>query len=560
MSHEPASQSVADEPPAPTRRGWRRPWVLVVALLATASVVAGAAFVPGALEDDPCPDGTVSLTVAADPAIAAAVRDVATGVPCTSYDVVDAPSAAGPPAGAGAWIPDSSVWLAPEQAATATSVATTPVVLALTADPAVPATDAERSDQAGATPTPSAAGAAPPVAVVDTEILGSDVRLAVPETAGSAAAVGALGALLTTSRSDPGARAALLAAVRGAASLGPVDDARLLATLTRGRTVPTAEQAVWAHNAAGTGSPLVAAYPAHGGYVLDFPFVVLASDPAARRAADQLLAGLQADRGVAALAARGFRTPDGEFPAVIDPTGIDPTFRAGRVPVDAAVRDQVAAALDTAARPSRMLAVIDVSGSMGEPVDESSGLTRIDVVAQAATGALAVVPPGTAIGLWEFSTRLDGRRDYRELVPVGPLDGTVGKAPRDELLAREMSRLAHIPGGATGLYDTTLAAVRAMRAGFDPDAVNSVVLLTDGRNDDRGSISLRRLVRTLQAEAAAGPAVPVIALAYGPDADVAALQQIAEATGGKVYRAPRVREVGEVFLDAVGQRLCRPDC
>jgi Mg-chelatase subunit ChlD len=128
-------------------------------------------------------------------------------------------------------------------------------------------------------------------------------------------------------------------------------------------------------------------------------------------------------------------------------------------------------------------------------------------------------------------------------------------------LALAMTRLRPVPDGGTGLYDTTLAAVRAVRAGWDPARVNAVVLLTDGDDTDADGIGLDALLSTLRNEAqASGQPVPVISIAYGDGSGVAALQAISAATGGARYQVSDPSRIREIFLDAVGQRACRPDC
>jgi Ca-activated chloride channel family protein len=211
-------------------------------------------------------------------------------------------------------------------------------------------------------------------------------------------------------------------------------------------------------------------------------------------------------------------------------------------------------------RGARMLAVFDVSGSMGQQVPGAGGATRMDLARRAAAGAMPLLPRGSEVGLWEFATDLVGRSDHRELVSVGPLDGPDGGDDRRAALALGVAGLQQIPDGGTGLYDTTLAAVRAVRHGWDPDRVNSVVLLTDGRNDDSDGIDLAALLAQLRAEDDPQRPVPVISLVYGPDADAAALRAISEATGGATYVARDPRQVGQIMLDAFGRRACRPAC
>ena len=68
------------------------------------------------------------------------------------------------------------------------------------------------------------------------------------------------------------------------------------------------------------------------------------------------------------------------------------------------------------------------------------------------------------------------------------------------------------------------------------------------------------MLSTLAAEQDPSRPVPVISIAFGPDSDVDALGQISKATGGAAYESKDPRQIGEIFLDAVGQRLCRPSC
>jgi hypothetical protein len=110
------------------------------------------------------------------------------------------------------------------------------------------------------------------------------------------------------------------------------------------------------------------------------------------------------------------------------------------------------------------------------------------------------------------------------------------------------------------LYDTTLAAVRAVRAGWDPVRVNAVVLLTDGDDTDADGISLDQLLSTLRSEETSGQPVPVITIAYGDSAGAQSLAAISAATGGATYQASDPSRIRDIFLDAVGQRACRPDC
>ena len=52
----------------------------------------------------------------------------------------------------------------------------------------------------------------------------------------------------------------------------------------------------------------------------------------------------------------------------------------------------------------------------------------------------------------------------------------------------------------------------------------------------------------------------MITIAYGDDSGAEALAAISAATDGATYRTSDPGRILEIFLDAVGQRACRPDC
>ena len=76
-----------------------------------------------------------------------------------------------------------------------------------------------------------------------------------------------------------------------------------------------------------------------------------------------------------------------------------------------------------------------------------------------------------------------------------------------------------------------------MRDAYDAAAINAVVLLTDGVNDDGDqnddADQLDQLIRTLRGgEGVNAKTVRVFPIAYGQDADTATLRRIAEASNG----------------------------
>jgi Ca-activated chloride channel family protein len=75
--------------------------------------------------------------------------------------------------------------------------------------------------------------------------------------------------------------------------------------------------------------------------------------------------------------------------------------------------------------------------------------------------------------------------------------------------------------------------------------------LTDGKNDDPGSISLDNLVATLKREFDPKRPVHLITIAYGEQADASALQRISVATEAKSYPARDENSILQVVIDVL---------
>jgi Ca-activated chloride channel homolog len=333
--------------------------------------------------------------------------------------------------------------------------------------------------------------------------------------------------------------------------------------------VPLDEKSVWDYNRGNAGGleeagerakpkvPLVAVYPQEGTLEADHPWVVLRApwvDDARRSAAAGFLDYLRSEAVQARFQEAGFRTSEGRAgPQLSQANGLLPD-QPSRVLAPPAPK-VVAAALESwnaARKRSNVLAVYDVSGSMKEEVPGTGGRTKIDIVKQAAGQALALFAPETNLGTWLFSSNLNGNRDWVESVPIGPTNAKLpnGKTRR-EVLAEALARLQATTGD-TGLYDTTLAAFRALQRSYAPQRINIVVLLTDGLNDDpTGGIDRAELLRRLKAEQQKDRPVRIITIAYGANADAGVLKQISDATGGLAFVSRDPRDILRVFTDAI---------
>jgi hypothetical protein len=102
--------------------------------------------------------------------------------------------------------------------------------------------------------------------------------------------------------------------------------------------------------------------------------------------------------------------------------------------------------------------------------------------------------------------------------------------------------------------------VQRVRETYDPEKVNSVLLFTDGKNEDENGIDLETLLAELERIDDPTKPVAVIMIGFGPDTDLDAMQRIARATNGGAYSASRPEDLGNVLVDALSQRTCRPNC
>ncbi|MGY1812776.1 VWA domain-containing protein [Blastococcus sp. SYSU D00820] len=390
------------------------------------------------------------------------------------------------------------------------------------------------------------------------EALATGRPIAVPDLATSAEGILALAAVRSALGGDEDADNAVVQAVL-AASRGAVPSAAdaLTAGAEGGEDaplVPVTEQEVHAVNAGSEQAALVAVYPAEGSPSLDYPVLRVGSPSDEERpAVDAVVRAMTAQAARDAVLESGFRDAEGNPPPDAgEGTGIR-AEAPEELELDADDVQALLARLSSLAVPSRLLTVFDVSVSMEASV--GGGNTRATLARDAARSALTLIPDSSAIGLWVFAYQLEGEQDWTELAPIRTLDEDVDGQTQRELLFDELDTIpGRLSPGGTALYDTTLAAVRAAQASYDEDAVNSVVVVTDGTNDDDAGLELEALLQTLRAEADPDRPVKVIGIALGPDADLAALEQIGEATGGAAYSAVDPGDLQTVLFDAIRQR------
>ena len=288
--------------------------------------------------------------------------------------------------------------------------------------------------------------------------------------------------------------------------------------------------------------------PGVGAPALDFPVAIRAgAAPGSGVVAHRLVDFLATDAGATALRGEGLRPP------TAPPADTLAAEVSAFLPTPAA--RSVAATVQSwqsLSVPSAILAVVDASGSMD--IETSNG-TRMDLLADAAGIGLSFLPDHARVGLWIFSIDKGGPgQDWRVLEPMRRLDDLrFGRTQRYALRERAQE-LPSLTDGGTGLYDTALAAYRQALRDYRPHFSNAVVLMTDGENEDPGSIALEDLVRQLRDLKDPMRPVRIVGIAISKDADLGALEEMAEATGGAAYLAAQPEDVLGVFAKAVLSR------
>ncbi|MDR2381554.1 MAG: substrate-binding and VWA domain-containing protein, partial [Bifidobacteriaceae bacterium] len=299
---------------------------------------------------------------------------------------------------------------------------------------------------------------------------------------------------------------------------------------------------------------LVAVYPSEGSMWSDNPAVVLRADWVTAEqttAAEAFLSFLHTTTAQQILPKYGFRPVD----ASVDASG---TLNA-EVGIDTAkpavTLEKPAEAVVTAAleqwtqirKPSAVLEVIDISGSMDESIGD--GRTRLEAAIEGAKSTVDNFRPTDEIGVWAFTTGLVGvfdgvERDnvvaVREFGPLG--DGK-------ESLRNDIADLAHSTRRGTPLYDTLELAYTYMSQRAEAGRINAIVVLSDGEDTDSLSSidSLLQQINQDNAEGGNDAPVRIFAIAYSDSADVDALARLAQASGGQVFDATDATKISEVF-------------
>ncbi|MEU6725687.1 substrate-binding domain-containing protein [Nonomuraea wenchangensis] len=575
----------AAEPPSRRRARSSRGRVLVplAGAVALAVLLGVAAFVIFNRDHD-CSDGKLALRVVATPDIQPALNKIAGNynkamhsIDSKCVDVTVTKESAARTANAIAagkssadfWVADSSLLLESMRAAAGGgdalprpdgSVALSPVVLAT-------AKTSAAKLEGTLKPSWTALIAAANVANVDGP--GRKVRVLALDPQKNSAGLTALLAAAGTAKAAKQDKA-LVGALKELSGQLASDSSALLASLTvkSGSRVPVgvaSEQAVYVHNTRKPESPIVALYPEEGTLSLDYPMTVLTKDAATLKAAAGFKKELSGDSAKKILREAGFRSADGKAGDNLSKEkGFAQETPQALTPPDAATVTRMVQTWSRLNLGTRLLTLLDVSGTMALPVP-GTGMTRMQAINKIATEGLALFPADSELGLWTFSTHLDGQgKDWRELVSVGPVSESINGVLRKETLVRTFAQVQAKATGDTGLNDTVKAAYGQLTKTYKEDKINTLLILTDGAgNDDPdGGLSNAGLLDYLKKTYNPKRPISILLIAFGPEAEKGKQQMdaVAKATGGEAYIAKDVLQVRDFFLQGMERRLCTPNC
>ncbi|MFI9508377.1 VWA domain-containing protein [Nocardia sp. NPDC052566] len=218
---------------------------------------------------------------------------------------------------------------------------------------------------------------------------------------------------------------------------------------------------------------------------------------------------------------------------------------AAPVPPRAAL-DKVRATLANPVLGVQATVLVDVSSSMA---NTDGSTTRLANVLGALRSTMNVMPPDFGLGVWTFGKNIDGTTPYKVQTPTAPLTNTQRTAVSTALNGVRASEIR-----ADQAYPTLLAAYRSAVTNYVNGRTNSVLLITDGPEDD-STVTGAKLLTDLAA--AADPARPVrVDVIVIGGAGTETLQTAAQRTRGAYTRLATSDDIS--FGSAMVQALTTP--
>ncbi|MFT7599528.1 MAG: Ca-activated chloride channel family protein [Acidimicrobiales bacterium] len=303
--------------------------------------------------------------------------------------------------------------------------------------------------------------------------------------------------------------------------------------------------------------PLVAIYPSEGTLYSDNPLFIVDGDwvdEQQKAAARQFIDFLQLEENQRKVLEFGFRPGNPAVP-LAEPIsaefGVDPDQPSRLLEVPApAVMTGLLDLWQDQRKGAQVTLLLDVSGSMGDIGDPSTGETKLDLAKRAITDSLGEFADDDVLSLVTFTdSGASSQTLVVEVVPAGPARTT------ESQITQALTGL--FPQSGTPLYEATNEVYEMSLTNYDAERINALVVLSDGRNDDSIPGDDRDQLQTLLdalsrgSEGQGSRPVRVFPIAYGADADFPVLEAIADAAASAVYDASDPRSITKVFAEVV---------
>ena len=279
---------------------------------------------------------------------------------------------------------------------------------------------------------------------------------------------------------------------------------------------------------------LAALYPKEGTFLHDHPFAVPNApwvSEEQRQAAAIFTDFVLLKENQQKVLESGFRPANPDVPLgypIAPELGVDPAQPKVLLPVpEPAVLATVQQSWQLVKKQADVVILIDTSGSMNDG-------DKIGRAKEAIVTFLEDQPSQNNVSLVRFDTRVE------MLASMGSLETN-----REEILAQVQNLRAR---GNTALYDALIQAVEELIADPDASRIKAVLLLSDGQ-DTASQASLNQVVRVISNARNSRTPVLVIPVAYGSDADINALSNIARASDTRVQSgdAENIKRILEII-------------
>ncbi|WP_228001160.1 VWA domain-containing protein [Nocardia australiensis] len=245
---------------------------------------------------------------------------------------------------------------------------------------------------------------------------------------------------------------------------------------------------------------------------------------------------------IASIFADYLRTP--QSAQTFTAAGFDPAPAATAPVPSRTALDKVRATLAHPVLGVQSTVLLDVSASMGNA--DGSG-TRLTNVLAALASTMNVMPPDFGLGVWTFGKNLDGTTTpYKVQAATAPLTDN-----QRSTVTSTFDTIVPTESRIDQAYPALLAAYRAAVENYATARTNSVLLITDGPDDDSTVTGAKLLADLADATDAAHP-VRVNVIVIGGNG-TESLQNAAQRTGGTYTRVPSSDDIafGTAMVDAL---------